>query len=78
MHPEPKQDGPENKKRKRSDEDGVHPSTHACSSTKNARYPDLMHANDAVHKAHMEVKKECDDLVQYCVRFIFFPDDSVC
>ena len=65
VYPEPSaSNGPEMKKRKH-DHDGNHVSP--GSSTSNARYPELVHANAQVAKTQEVIKSECDTLIKACV-----------
>lgn len=64
-------EGSETKKRKLdSDEsvNGVTSGVSATNDTRNARYPNLMHANKHIVKVHELMKRECEQLAELIVR----------
>ncbi|KAL4252495.1 PA28 family protein [Abortiporus biennis] len=66
----PSSGGPDTKKRKLAHEEGVNGKASATltavNDTHNARYPSLMLSNQHVIQVHETVKRECEQLAEYC------------
>jgi proteasome activator subunit 3 (PA28 gamma) len=62
--PSPEANGPSSHKRKRNEDGSAAPAY--VNETVNARYPELVHANNLISKLHETVKLECAQLSDSC------------